>query len=238
MVVGGIQELVDVTNRIMPKLDCIANNLANIHASGYKAERLHYLRENTSSAGDSAGIKITPLLVIDFSQGELETTGNPLDLAIEGDGFFVVQTKNGEAYTRKGNFTINRNKEIVTQSGEYVLGESGKITLNGSDVVVTGNGEVKVDGNKAGKLKMVKFDKPAALVKEGNGLFFDPGGAGLRIQDKPDVRSGCLENSNVQGIREMVEMINIQRSVEIYQKNIQTLSDQDKLSTGRVGRLV
>ncbi len=237
MTVGAIQELVNVCNRIMPRLDSIANNIANMQTSGFKAEHLYYLKEGSSSSSSTGEVQAAPLLVTDFSQGMIQPTGNKLDLAMEGDGFFVVQTKDGEAYTRQGNFTINRNNEIVTQNGDYLLGESGKITLTGANVLITGGGDVKVDGSSVGKVKIVKFDKPQALVKKGNGLYSNPGGAGIKTQDKPSVKSGFLELSNVQGIREMVEMINIQRSVEIYQKNIQALSDQDKLSTSRVGKL-
>ncbi|HRR41913.1 MAG TPA: flagellar basal-body rod protein FlgF [Syntrophales bacterium] len=236
MAVGGIGELVDATNRVMPRLDSIANNISNMGTSGFKADRLYYLKEKDPSSG-GAGMKTTPLLVVDFSQGSLAATGNPLDLAVKGDGFFVVKTKNGEAYTRKGNFTVNKNNELVTQDGDLLVGESGKITLNGNNVVVSENGEVSVDGNRVGKLKIVKFAKPSLLVRDGNGLFSDPGGAGLGMNDKPEVQAGFLEMSNVQSIREMVEMINVQRTVDIYQKGIQTISEQDKLSTSRVGRV-
>lgn len=237
MTVEAIQELVNVCNRIMPRLDSIANNIANMQTSGFKAEHLYYLKEGSSSSSSTGEGQGTPLLVTDFSQGLLQPTGNTLDLAMEGDGFFVVQTKDGEAYTRQGNFTINRNNEIVTMNGDPLVGESGKITLTGTKVSITDSGDVKVDGSTVGKLKIVKFDKPQSLAKRGNGLYSNPGGAGLKTQDKAAVKSGFLELSNVQGVREMVEMINIQRSVEIYQKNIQALSDQDKLSTSRVGKL-
>lgn len=236
MAVGGIGELVSATNRIMPRLDCIANNISNMGTSGYKADMLYYLKEKDASSGGT-GVKATPLMVVDFSQGSLVATGNPLDIAVKGEGFFVVRTKNGEAYTRKGNFTLNKKSEVVTQDGDLLLGESGKIVLNGSNVVVSDSGEVSVDGNRAGKLRIVKFAKPSLLVRDGNGLFSDPGGAGLEIEDEPDVQAGFLELSNVQSIREMVEMINIQRTVEVYQKGIQTINEQDKLSTSRVGRV-
>lgn len=239
MTVEGIQELVKACNRIMPRLDSVANNIANMHTSGFKSEHLYHVQERVSSpAGTKGETQTVPLLVTDFSQGQFKHTGNTLDLALEGEGFFVIQTRNGNAYTRQGNFTINRNNDLVTQNGDHVLGESGnKITLTGEHAAVTGTGDVKADGGSVGKLKIVRFDKPQNLVRIGNSLFSDPGTAGLKPLDKPNVQSGCLELSNVDGIREMVEMINIQRAVEIYQKNIQTLSEQDRLSTSRVGRL-
>ncbi len=237
MVAMGIQEMVNVCNRTMSRLDSVTNNIANIQTSGYKAEHLYYVNKGSASAGAQEP-QFDPVLVVDYSQGALQVTGNPLDLAIEGDGFFVIQTKDGESYTRKGNFTINKQNEIVTQAGDYLLGESGKISLNGQDVTLSSTGEVLVDGNRAGKLRIVTFDSPQALVRNGGGLFSDPGGAGVKPLGTPDIKSGHLEISNVKVIKDMVEMINIQRSVELYQKSIQTISDQDKVATSRVGKLV
>ena len=231
-----MQILADACNRTIPKLDCAANNISNIHTAGYKTERVNYPVDQPESVKE--GTLVDPYIFVDYSQGTLEATGNSLDLAIEGEGFFVIQTKEGEAYTRKGTFTLNRNNEVVTQNGDYLLGESGKIALTGSDVVITAKGEIQVGGNKIGKLKMVNFDKPQALVKTGNGLCIDNGTAGIKLQDKSTVRSGSLERSNVDSIKEMLAMIDIQRTIEIYQKNIQSISEQDKLSTGRIGRLV
>jgi flagellar basal-body rod protein FlgF len=236
--ISGIKGLADVTNRMMPKLDCITNNIANIHTSGYKAERLHYLRKEVASSDGSKSIDYDPVIKVDHSQGLLQKTGNPLDIAIEGDGYFVIQTKDGDAYSRKGNFTINKNGEIVTPAGDYLQGASGKIAVKGKDVVVGASGEVKVDGSSVGKLKIVTFSKPEALVKLGGGLFSNLGDAGMSIKKDPMIREGHLELSNVEAIKEMVAMINLQRSVEMYQKGIQSVSDQDKLVTTRVGKLI
>ncbi|MCG6533826.1 MAG: flagellar basal-body rod protein FlgF [Syntrophales bacterium LBB04] len=216
------------------RLDVISNNIANIGTPGFKVERV-YPGDATSSSeyanGESA------LLYVDYSQGVMQQTGNPLDVAIQGEGFFVVQTKEGSAYTRKGNFTINRNSQLVTQSGDNVLGENGPIQINGKSVNIDNEGTISVEGTEVGKLKVAKFDNPQKLVRQGGGLFMDPGTAGLEKVDKPEINSGHLELANVNAIQEMVEMIDIQRSFESYQKTIQTIQDMDKLSTGRIGRL-
>jgi len=231
----GLQNLVDACNRVMPKLDCIANNISNSHTAGYKAERLRFtLEPNLSGAVEATS---PPQVVINFDQGMLESTGNELDMALDGEGFFAIQTKNGIAYTRKGNFTLNHNNELVMQNGDHLLGESGIITITGTDIVVSKNGEISVDGSIVGKTKIVKFDNPNQLIKTGGCLFVDNGNAGLTNQNEANVQYGYLELSNVQGITEMLEMVNAQRIIEIYQKNIQNITEQDKLATSRVGKV-
>ena len=234
---AGLYDAVNASNRLEPRLDCISNNISNIKTNGFKAERLFYYAQQTTSSDGTPAIKYVPIHLTDFSQGALETTSNPLDLAIQGEGFFVVQTKEGEKYTRKGNFTITKDNELVTQSGDYVMGDSGKITISGTKVTVQQDGNITVDGNRVGKLKIVKFADPQKLQCIGDGLFKNTDTASPSAQDNPDIKSGALELSNVQSIKELCEMIDLLRSMESYGKIIQTVSDQDKLSTSRIGKL-
>lgn len=235
----GIYDLVDVSTRKISQLDAVTNNIANASTPGFKAEHLHFaMKDDRGVLADGQTSSYAPIMMVDFSQGGIQKTGNVMDMAIHGKGFFSVETKNGVAYTRRGNFTLDRNNELVTQSGDYVLDTNGKhIVINGDELEVDNQGTIRVDGNETGRLKIVAFDRDRALTSRGDGLYSDPGNAGLKTLDKPEVTPGSLENANVQALREMVDMINIQHSFETYQKAIQTISDLDKLSTGRVGRL-
>lgn len=217
------------------QLEAVTHNIANVNTPGFKAERVLFPEGMTLNISDNE----KPLSVIDYSPGLLQKTGNTFDVAIVGEGFFVIETANGEAYSRDGRFTLNETGELVTQNGDYVLGKSGKIIISGNDVEIDENGSVKADGNEAGVLKIVEFDNPEMLKSIGKGLLYDlKEEANPRIVEKPKVYSGFLEMSNVQAIREMVSMISIHRSFETYQKTMQTLQEQDKLSTNRIGKLV
>ncbi len=158
-------------------------------------------------------------------------------MAIQGEGYFVIETRDGERYTRNGSFTLNQNGELTTMSGDAVMGEGGRITISGRKIEISNAGTINVDGNDAGKLKIVDFKKKDALVKRGSGLFAASATAEQTPLDNPEVRSGYLETSNVQAVKEMVEMIDIQRSFEAYLKIMQTISDQDRLATSRIGKL-
>jgi flagellar basal-body rod protein FlgF len=219
--------------RQINRLDSVTNNIANVDTPGFKAEELYFLR-----GGPSGESKLRQIIVTNYSPGVMQKTDNVLDLAIQGEGFFVIQTKNGLAYTRDGRFTLNKDKHLATQDGSYVLGRSGKIAIPGDNIQISENGVIKVDGNEVDTLKIVDFRNLSALNRLGRGLYQDPdGSAEPSIRKNPEIQSGYLELSNVQAVREMVEMINIQRSFESYQKVMQAIQDQDKLSTNRVGKL-
>lgn len=219
------------------QLQHITNNLANASTPGFKAAHLSILNalQQESKPGDNA----TPLnaLVVDFARGISQRTDNPLDLYLQGDGFFVVQTKEGPAYTRKGDFTVNSLSQLVTQAGDAVVGEGGPITLQNGKIHIAENGSVFVDESEVGKLKIVDFANRQNLRNTGGGLYIEDGTAGIKKVDRPDIASGSIELSNVNVINEMAGMIDVHRSFETYQKIIQTLTDQDKLSVSRVGRV-
>ena len=132
---------------------------------------------------------------------------------------------------------VNKLSQIVTQAGDPVIGEGGPITLTNGKINISENGSVYVDESEIGKLKIVDFANRRALIKAGAGLYRNPGTAGVKKVENPHISSGFIELSNVNIVREMADMIDIHRSFENYQKIIQTLSELDKLSTGRVGRV-
>jgi flagellar basal-body rod protein FlgF len=223
--------------RNIAQLDHVANNIANATTAGFKTEHLHYFISQTPKPGSDQVPVHSPLLAIDHSQGAIQKTGNPLDVAIHGEGFFAVQAKGNIVYTRKGDFTVTSDGKLVTTSGEEVLGDGGALVITGSKVRINDQGVVEVDGAEIGRLRVVTFDNKKELVKQGAGLFKDPGTAGLKTVEEPTILSGHLEVSNVQAVKEMIDMVDLQRSFETYQKVILTMQDMDKLSTSRVGRL-
>jgi len=165
------------------QLELIANNLANMGTVGYKSERPLFekvlashdpllsssLRKdiaapNPFQTNEFASLKGS---FSDLSQGPIEMTGNSLDVAIDGPGYFVVQTSQGERYTRSGNFKLDGENRLVTQTGQTVMGSGGDITISGSNVSVANDGSIVVDGKEVGKLRLVTFDANAAQREAG-----------------------------------------------------------------------
>jgi len=220
------------------QLDIISNNIANVMTSGYKTEHIR------SSVGDNLPDptvnripQVTSSVYVDFSQGVFQRTGNPLDVALQGDGFFEIETATGPAYTRAGSFSVNQEGRLVNKSGQAVMGIAGPVEIAGNDVRITQNGNIQVDGVQVDTLRVVVFEDKNALKRGKDGLFFDLGQAEQGEPESINIQSGFLELSNASAAKEMIQMINVQRSFELYQKAIWTVSDQDKLSVSRVGRL-
>jgi len=233
----NINEVAVAGARKLTQLDFIANNLANASTSGFKSEHLYYAmtgRDAQEGARSDLGATSTG---IDFAQGTLLATGNRLDAGIEGDGFFTVEENGGTTYTRNGSFVLNKNKELVTKDGAKVLGDAGPLIIDGAEVNIDADGTIMVDGTMAGKLKIVSFGRPDQLTRGAGGRFIDDGNAELKKNETCRVSGGYLEASNVNAVKEMVEMIDVNRSFEAYQKIIQTMSEMDKISTNRLGKL-
>lgn len=228
----------------MRTLDAQANNIANASTTGFKAERLAYStfeadKKSQSDrqylvAGSSASNSI------DFSTGTLEQTKAPLDLAINGDGFFQIQTPQGIRYTRAGNFSVNSSGQLVTKNGDLVIGERGGITLpKQGQVTIDEDGSINVGNRKIDNLKLVRFNNPTtALSQEGNSLFVANGSQPpLPISDSR-VLQGTLESSNINPVLEMVAMINNNREFESLQKSVTLLmNDLGRKISGEIGRL-
>lgn len=228
----GIGETGDVMGRLIQKLEHTSANLANASTAGYKAVHLHALSKGTGEGQVTQEF----IPVIDFSPGIAQRTGSDLDLMIEGEGFFVIQAKEGIVYTRRGDFTLDREGRLTTQAGDLVLGEGNRpLVIKGGPVSISEDGLVKAGADEVGRLQIVSFDKKSALEKRANG-YFTSAVEGKKV-DKPRIVQGSLEMSNVNPIREMVDLIDIQRSFEVYQKVIQTMSEEERTATSRVGRL-
>jgi flagellar basal-body rod protein FlgF len=232
---GDITEITSAAERLVTKLENVTNNLANASTIGFKEEYLRSLSENDLL--NQANPAASESRSINFSQGMIQQTGNALDVAIDGEGFFTIKTKDGELYTRKGNFHLNKDGEIVTAAGEPVLSDRGPVVAKGKNIQIDQQGLVTVDGGQVGKFKIVTFDQPNLVERAGNGVFSAPPEAGVKVKQDPQLISNAVELSNVNAVQQMVTMIEIQRTMETYQKLIQTITDQDKISTSRVGRL-
>ena len=222
------------------RMDMTANNLANMTTTGFKAERLvmRELSEKPASATENAGdIAFVDgwMLQRDFSAGPLSRTGNPLDAAIEGEGFFVVETDTGEAYTRDGGFAIDNDGQLITRTGHKVMGDGGPITIDpeAGEITIRSDGMVTQNEIEAGKLRLVAFDTPEGLEKIGANLWTASDEV-ARAPENPRIAGGFLEQSNVNAVSELTQMISISQS---YQSVARIISQSDELRATSIEKL-
>ena len=229
----------------MKRMDIISNNLANVNTPGYKKDKMLFESMLAGASNPPAvpqGSTADPILqkdnvYIDYEAGTVAQTGNPLDLAIEGDGFFVVNTPEGPAYTRQGNFRVAADGTLVTVDGFPVMGQGGAIRVQGSKVEVDPKGVVTVDGTASGTITIVDFPKPYNLTKS-SGAQFLPANAQVAPQTATaSISQGHLEGSNVNTISEMVQMIETNRYYEACSKTIKGFDDMAAKAASEIGRL-
>ena len=210
------------------QMAAVANNIANVNTTGFKADRSLFQEYLMSGAhednfvGNDRRISYVTegLNYRDFTQGPLEQTKNPLDVAIDGGGFLVVQTPAGERYTRDGSLQLNNQGQIVTASGDPVLGTNGPIVLQQTDhdINVTPDGTITVQQGVGtadtirGKLRLVTFADAQRLLKEGGNLYSAGEGGAPQADARTTVRQGFIEKSNVNAVTEMSRMIEITRT--------------------------
>jgi flagellar basal-body rod protein FlgF len=204
-------------------LELVANNLANLNTNGYKGQREFY----RSLEASLQNARLSPLnravndfgvlggALVDMRTGTLERTGNDLDLALEGSGFFVVQTPAGLRYTRNGSFRLSPTGGLLSVSGDPVLGEQGPITLPPGQVSISADGTLSVKGSLVGRLRVV--DLAAGVRPEGNTYFTAPAGSERPVTDRR-VRQGALESANLTPISESVSLVALQRHAELLQR--------------------
>ncbi|HEY8417928.1 MAG TPA: flagellar hook-basal body protein [Limnochordales bacterium] len=173
----------------------------------------------------------------DMTAGALRHTGNPLDMALEGDGFFTVETPAGLRFTRDGRFTLDGEGWLVTPEGHRVLGEAGPIRVRGGTVHVTEQGEIWVDGALAGVLAIRTFADPQGLVREGSSLWAATEWSGEPQPAAARVHAGYLEDSNVNVVMAMVELITAYRSYEANQRVIQAFDQTLGKAVNELGRV-
>ena len=226
------------------QMDVVANNVANVNTNGFKADRSLFQEFLTSGAHEDNFVGRDRRVSYvaegsgfhDFTQGPTEQTKNPLDVAIDGGGFLVVQTPAGERYTRDGGLQINNQGQLVTASGNQVLGSSGPIVFQPTDhdVNIAADGNITVvEGinridSVRGKLRLVSFADAQKLLKEGSNLYAPGEGAAAQPDTASKVRQGFVEKSNVNSVVEMSRMIEVTRTYTQISNLLQQQSDLHK----------
>ncbi|WP_353473541.1 flagellar hook-basal body complex protein [Salipiger sp. H15] len=216
---------------LMRELQLIANNVANANTTGYRQQGLifsEYIRE--TGRGGSVSMSAAHVRDSSFAQGAITRTGAALDLAIEGEGFFLVQTPAGERLTRNGAFTTSAQGDLVTHDGYPVLSAGGGpvfVPPGAADLAVARDGTLSSGGQPVGQIGLVRPPNPKDLEREGGTLFRAPGGT--EPVDDPKIIQGALESSNVDPILQLARLIEVQRAYEMGQNFLDR--EDDRLKT-------
>ncbi len=204
---------------LMREMQIIANNIANANTTGYRQEGLLFSEFVQRADGDaSVAMSAGRVRNTSFVQGTMEQTGNALDLAIEGDGFFLVQAPQGQRLTRSGAFSTNAEATLVTADGYPVLDIGGApvfVPPGSSDLAIGRDGTISTDGRPIGQIGIVRPTEPENMIREGALLFHAD--AGFDPVDTPRVMQGFVESSNVDTILQVARMIEVQRAYELGQ---------------------
>jgi flagellar basal-body rod protein FlgF len=228
--------------RASQEFELLSHNLANTSTPGFKQELLNLWRvespyEPTDNLGQRPGYFLN-VRSRDYSQGSLHETGNENDYALDGPGFFKVQTPRGVRYTRNGMFQLNTERQLVTKEGYLVLGKSGPITLNSVDqnYYMDPEGGVHMDQSLGDQIAVVDFSDPQALALQGKCYYAATPESGTEIEPpNTKLRQGEIEESNTDATTSMVQLINIQRSFEVYLKVLDTFADKDRKVIEEIG---
>jgi len=217
------------------QMEIIAQNLANADTIGYKRETLSFRdylmpKDGASPEPDGRIMSYFSSFKTDLSKGNLIRTGNPLDIAIDGDGFIALE---GNRYTRRGDLKRDSNGYLTTHDGIRVLGDSGPIKLPEGRPVIDEAGGISVNGVRVGSIRVVDFENPD-LRKAGGGVYSAGSGG---APSKATVKQGYLESSNVDVIKEMVHMLGTLREFEAYQKAIHAFDEAASRLTGEMAKI-
>lgn len=214
-------------------LEVVAHNLANLSTAGYRAQ--HTTFRSLLAGHDS--VALNPLNVavnnfgvlrgsrLDLASGSLTQTGNPLDLAVSGGGFFSVQSPEGVLYTRNGSFHLTNSGQLTTGDGNAVLGQQGAIVLPSGSLVISSDGTISVGGNVVDRLQVAEFPPGTTLTAEGDSTYRAPADAAIPAADST-VNQGMLEGSNVSAIASVVQLITLQRTTEMLSRAVTAFDSQ------------
>ncbi len=232
------------------KLDVLTNNLTNVDTTGYKKEKLisrsfsdvlvqrlndPYVMSISNKLGyQNDGVHIDEV-VTDFSQSGFDQTARLSDLALEGTGFFVIDTPEGNMYTRDGNFFVNADGDLVTSDGYYLAGENGHIRVGDGEFAIDSQGYVIVDGQTVNRVSLATFDDLTGLRKNADNLYTtnQPARTPADIQ----VKQGFLETSNVDTAEELVKMMEVTRAFSFNQRVLTMMDQSLEKTVNEVGRV-
>jgi flagellar basal-body rod protein FlgF len=205
------------------QMDVVANNLANMSTHGYKNGQMMFVEHLTKSKGGDS--LLTPNLayvrdiatMTDTKPGATENTGNPLDIAIQGEGYLVLQTPEGERYTRNGRLQLDNTGQLVNQLGQPVLADGGAPMVfapEDTEIVISKDGTVSTNNGELGKLRVVRFENDQILERSSGAQFATTEDNPAQDVEEPTVLQGAVEGSNVEPILEMANMINVHRAYD------------------------
>ena len=224
----------------MESLDLLANNIANATTGGYKSDREFYSLYRAAEAESYSTMPVIERRWTDFSQGSLRATGNPLDLALTGKGFFAVTGPAGPLYTRNGSFRVTASGILATPEGYPVRGNGGAALTAGPGgrLEIDSTGTVRQEGNIIGQLEIADFTSTAGLSKQGNNYFRSASPPASR-QLLPDtaVRQGHLEDSNTGSSETAIRLIDVMRQFEMLQKAVSLNADMNQQAIQEVARV-
>ena len=227
------------------KQEVIVNNLANVSTTGFKKDGVFKKKLGDveklikMNAADFVNLEEIDAVITNYEQGRFNVTQNPFDLAIEGDGFFAVETLEGTRYTRNGNFLLDGGNYLTTTNGYRVLDENNQaIQLEEGEIFVGDDGGISVNGDVVATLKITDFPRPYNLLKQGDGLFYDISNTGTPAEfGNYRIKQGMLEDSNVNVIEEMAKLINTIRDFDTNQRSIMAQDQTLDKAINEVGRV-
>lgn len=216
------------------QLQSISHNLANMHTPGYKRTLLVNAPFDALLSPSIHQVSEHMHSVYQIRQASFEQTNAPYDFAINGTGFFTIETEQGQAYTRRGDFHLNNRGELVTHDGHRVLGLNGPIRLNGEAIKLLADGSIQQENKRYAKLQLVKFNSSAGLRAIGNGYYITHM-TPQAVDSQTRVLQGMLEQSNVTSVDEMVAMTQIARHFESTQRAIKTADNMLSQAISQLG---
>lgn len=227
------------------EMEIIANNIANMDTTGFKVESMMQKTDPAEPAVTLGGPRPVKFVAPDgvardFGQGVLSMTGGELDMAIEGQGFFQVQTPQGPRYTRDGRFTTDPTGRLVTQGGHAVLDASGgeiTIDMEKGQVSVGADGTLSQGNEQVGKVGMYAFANPGALEKAGDNLFRNASNLAATPAAEAKLRQGFLEGSNVKPVIEITRMVEVSRAYESTSRMMDSEHELSRRAVERLGKL-
>ncbi|MGD0212139.1 MAG: flagellar basal-body rod protein FlgF [Terriglobales bacterium] len=231
-------------------LEVVAHNLANLNTTGFRGEQTTF--QSLVAASGPAVPNLLNLATnnfgvlegahLDRTSGNVEATGNPLDVAIEGSGFFAIQTARGTRYTRNGSFQVSSGGQLVTAAGDLVLSnpalkEKGAISVPPGPVSIASDGTLSVNGAVAGTIALVDFAPGTPLTSEGGSLLAAPEGS-AKPAPQSQLKQDALESSNVNSISSVVTLIGVQRQAEMMQRAMSLFdSEFNQIASTQLGKV-